>query len=281
METKTVTLTEAELALVEANRKKEAAEAEAKAARKLVDDAKKIALEKSRAAELQLQHNNLDRAAEYFFNDLAGIAGILFYTHDVKVATQSVVAYNYLGNDQREILATFEVKYNEHTIYMTKNPSVKIIYRMEDGYYRAKIEGIGHSYPEKWYKTAKKVHEKIFNHFDEITQKNARKEKALSIQDQLVNLLTEQNPTATITKDVDVYHSQYGHNGRRLSRYQQGERHDIQVVRVKFANSLCITYTGEIDANQKLVAKVRSVNHNIDQAILIEVLKNVPAKVQA
>jgi hypothetical protein len=270
----TLTVTEAEQALIEANRKKEAAMEVERLAQKKVLDAKKVARKQEQITSFKQSAAVLDTVYNQFYTDLVYEAGNGIYTHTVKPTTRAFDASNYLGDGKSEVLAVENVPFNEHIISLTANSDIYVRASYENGAYRFSIHGIGYEFSERHYKKARTVHEKI----NEYHQRKIRLAEGLtkkkSLAEQLLQKLKVENPEAEVVANtVSQPHYDYRRNGRPIQTFA-----DVATVMVQYPNGLKVNYR-PAEENGELKANFYSCDATaLDSTDIVNALKILPKK---
>jgi len=274
----TLTVTESERQLIEAERKRKEAEAAEMAARKKVSDAKKIEAIAVQARTFTEQKGREKIAYRQMFDNLNYEAPNC-YSLKVEPKTRKFTAENYRCQEDGgpEILASQDVAYESFNIVHIAHPEFEIVVEFHDGEWRYRIHcGLGYPTSEKFYKKASTVAEKIHDHFEQKRRISDLQKRTLSLQDQLVEVLKAKYPDAA--KIEKGSHWESGYSYRRGRRFPDGG-HDVQVVIVTFPNSFKVIYTPGTDSNGQLKANFRSMNlEAIDVNAMIDFCKTAPKK---
>jgi hypothetical protein len=271
----TLTVTEAEQALIEANRQKEAALEVERQAQKKVQDAKKIARMQEQIVTFKQGKTMLDTTYGAFFQNLVYEAGNGVYEHKVTPTTRKFDVSNY-SNDGNEVLAVENVPYNEHVIGFVANPLIYVTVVFDDGAYRYCIHGIGYEFSEKYFKRAKTVHDKVIEFVSRKQRLAELLTKKKTMTERLVEKLIAENPDAAVTTDNVTYpHYKYSSHGKRsVESYTE-----VAIAIVEYPNGLRVSYKAvEENGEVKAAFYVYNANH-LSSMDIVNALKLIPKKV--
>lgn len=254
----TVELNDAELALIEAERKRKAAEDEEKVAKLKVENAKKIAEMKKEIERYVTSAQAENQALNNLYGDLCA-----FDSRWSRTIVKEPKTFKAERGYPTELLASETVEVERIHVRFTWTADKVVEVEVEQYGNEFKFRTNNHAITDygKSFKTARKLHEKIFNYFDEIDRKKIAQANALSLQDEAINLLQEMFPNTKISKTSTYVpdHSSryYARSGRYANSIEQ------QLVLVEFQNGVKVVYTfSKKTTDDKVSVKIKSVNYS-------------------
>jgi hypothetical protein len=273
----TIELNDAELARIESQRKKKAAEDEVKAAQEKVEDARRIATMKTEIEKFVSHVQTEKTLLSTLYNDLHSMDSRWKIEVAKKERTFKVESRH---NGRPELIAKETVVVDSvKLMFWAIGTVVSINAEYDDGEWKYRTDNHSITPYGKYYKTAHKLHEKIFKHFDEIEQKRIMKAKTLSLQDEAVDLLQTMFPETKVTKTYDLT-PDYNSRCDRHGHYAQSK--ERQLVDVEFSNGVKATYTFSkaLDVNEVKVTLI-GVNYssvNFTREMILNIVKDFPKK---
>lgn len=240
--TVTVTLTEAELALVNAKRAKEAAEKKEREAINELMKARKIDEMKKQIVAFKGSKDQISRVTRDFLAELNVKSGGL-YQLKIDKGHENFRASNGYWRDE-VIFATEVVEYEILRIELVSNPAFYIT--VDENDFDMKLHG-----PFSWedkatrrgYKNVRKVNDKIQDRISADKRAAVIKQNKLTAKEQALAALKEKFPEAT----VEVHEGEYSSGCGRHSRWIT-----TQNISVTFPNTLSSTVTFGLDSTGKL-----------------------------
>ena len=282
----TIELNDAELALIESQRKKKAAEDEVKAAQKKVEDARRVQAMKAEIEKF-VSHTQTEKSLlSSLYNDLHSMDSRWKIEVAKKDRTFKCENHNFGAHTVPELIAkeTVVVDSVKLMFVWAVGAVVSVNAEYDDGEWKYRTDHHSITPYGKYFKTARGLHEKIFKHFDEIEQQKIMKAKTLSLQDEAVNLLQTMFPEAKVTKTHD-YTPDYNSRCDRHGHY--AERKERQLVDVEFLNGVTATYNFSkaiiTDEAQTVSVKVELIglnfiSVNFTREMILNIVKDLPKK---
>ena len=271
------TLSDAEKALILAERNRKAAEEAEKIAKQNLEKAGKIEKMKQSAAEFVATRNALKVATQDFFTDLnynlPNGFKLIATPH-----TQTFEAKNcaWRGEDV-VIYDTMTVNYETFRIESVKqydeNAYNRIYIDVEfyNGAYRLSIHGINDS--DRHYKKASTVVEKI-NDFFVARQNEINRKKQTETLAERAWAAVKAKHTDAVKIEAGKYEHYY-----QASRYRRELSSITNYVTATFVNGACISYTYSETANSEIKLSIYNYNmSSIDPEALINFLTTAPKK---
>lgn len=269
---KTITVNEAELALIESRRQKEAAEKAELEAQKKVEIARVLENMANDKMKFKAQIERDMLAWNDLFSELQDVHPGAYEMKKEEVTKEFSARLGYKYDD--EVVGNDSYTYANISIVYKAQPNVTVRLVFDNGRYKYEISGI-HGLWDKKYRRSITVDAKIREHFDAKEAAVAAKQRKVDNLEYAYDKLKIANPDATVEKKMEQQWSyKYGRRGRRIP----DKPIDAPRVKVTYPNGLQLIYAVNEQGEPKFYNYDAS---KLDKEAMMEALKNVPAKENA
>lgn len=285
----TLILSDVELEFIKAKRAKEEAEKAEREAAQKVNDAKKIAYQHGEAEKFKLAQIQKEAFVNEMWTALNDIAPNFYEFKKIEFSNNFDTTDGY--GENKRVLDKLSINYFDYEFISKEQLAnvaqdayntikVKIIWYVscrgsENSGWRMEISGINDS--DKRYRRPRLVHEKIFNFIQGKKQHIAKVKATLTLQEEVVKILSEKYPEANVEKYTRT-ESSYSYN-RYSRRIPSGIRETQEVV-VHHPNGLDVYY--HFSKATDGIIKINVYNHTWtivpDVEKLVEILRTSDVK---
>jgi len=274
----TVELNDAELALIEAERKRKVAQEEEAAAKLLVLDAKAIETMNKEITTFLAEKTISNQRMENFYRELRDCDGRWAIEREKLIKTFTASH----GYPVRTV-ATKPIEYDN--VKVSFKYSAATVVKLEVEYTCNEFDEYRTSHSSitpygKSFKTARKLNAKVVDYFNDIEQSKRQAETVASLQDEVVKLLTTKFPGAKITKTYDFVPDYSSRYNRRQGKYERSV--ERKLVSVQLQNDVTITYAFQKAADEDVKLKVLHLNYSsveFTTEMLLDIVKDLPKKI--